>query len=297
LGGIANYINISVVPNQDGRIAIFVRGTDNAVWYKWLTAPGDPESWSVWATISKPENLDIVGYPVAALNGANQIEVFAQVDRGSRGYWLYRIAQTVPNGDFDDWTEWTPVFISDHQFGGARDTALDHQGKLVFFNDKSHILQRAAGSSDYGPFYLYNKTLSYVTAEPNYHGGIGVVGVESNSEIWYNFSRTNGTLDNSWYRIRNGFTHYRPAVVLDSFNRLNVFVHGTDDVTYFTRQEYPGTTSWDPWMTLGGRILGHPAAAMNKDGRLEVFVLGTDSRVYHRWENSRGGDWSRWHLL
>jgi hypothetical protein len=49
------------------------------------------------------------------------------------------------------------------------------------------------------------------------------------------------------------------------------------------------------------RCVGTPAIGQSADGRLEVFVRGLDDdggglgALYHRWQQTPGGDWSNWH--
>ena len=38
-----------VAQNADGRLEVFARGTDNALWHKWQTAPNS--GWSGWGTL------------------------------------------------------------------------------------------------------------------------------------------------------------------------------------------------------------------------------------------------------
>jgi hypothetical protein len=35
--------------NEDGRLEVFARGTDNALWHIWQTAPNN--GWSSWASL------------------------------------------------------------------------------------------------------------------------------------------------------------------------------------------------------------------------------------------------------
>ncbi|MFN2466195.1 MAG: hypothetical protein ABR598_08035 [Candidatus Dormibacteria bacterium] len=59
--------------------------------------------------------------------------------------------------------------------------------------------------------------------------------------------------------------------------------------------------TWTQWYDLGapssGTFASDPAIGINPDGRLEVFVTGSDSSVYHAWQTTPGGGWSRFYSL
>lgn len=284
-----NSPEISVAPNQDGRLTIFVHGADDAVWFKYQTRRNDPESWSGWNTLGKPGGLGInqlYGAPGAALNDNGCIEVFAMDSLNL----LNRRAQNVPNGS---WGSWSLVSISAYDYSSVLDAALDNQGRISVFAKYQYFRQTAVGGASYDRFFM---GLSNVAAEPNYDGFIGLVGVDSNWNLWYTKQDIFGGLGDL-VRMGNGRTFYQPALVLDSFGRLTAFVHGTDNQTYWSRQSFAGMGLWEPWRNLGGGVVGDPAAAVNQDGRLEVFVLGTDSRIYHAYEFSPGGNWRGFGLL
>jgi hypothetical protein len=74
--------------NADGRMEVFVRGTDNALWHIWQTAPNN--GWSGWATLSG----GLIGGPVAWHNADGRLEVFVKgLDNA-----LWHTWQSTPNG-------------------------------------------------------------------------------------------------------------------------------------------------------------------------------------------------------
>jgi hypothetical protein len=78
--------------NADGRLEVFVRGTDNALWHKWQTSPnnGWSRSWNSLRGI-------LVGEPAVSRNADGRLEVFI---RGTDNA-LWHIWQTSPkNGVF-----------------------------------------------------------------------------------------------------------------------------------------------------------------------------------------------------
>jgi len=79
--------------NGDGRLEVFVRGDDNAVWHIWQTAPNN--GWSGWASLGG----NIPAVPVVFPNADLRLEVFARGD--DNGLW--HIWQTAPNNGWSGW--------------------------------------------------------------------------------------------------------------------------------------------------------------------------------------------------
>jgi hypothetical protein len=76
-GGVANS-DPSVVASGTGRLDLFVRGTDNALWHRTGDGAG---AWGAW------ESLDgvLLGAPAAASCAPGHLDVFVQ--GSSRGLW------------------------------------------------------------------------------------------------------------------------------------------------------------------------------------------------------------------
>src|SRR5215208_7263889 len=65
--------------NADGRLEVFVRGTDNALWHIWQVAPNNG-----WNSRWEGRELEAcVGNVSAARNGDNRLEIFVLDDIGS----------------------------------------------------------------------------------------------------------------------------------------------------------------------------------------------------------------------
>jgi uncharacterized protein YkwD/acylphosphatase len=88
----------------DGRIEIFIRGSDDHVWHLWQTTPnGD---WSDWEDLSAYRPLPgglltVAGNPAAGSAADGRIEIFV---RGSDDH-VWHLWQTTPNGDWSDWED------------------------------------------------------------------------------------------------------------------------------------------------------------------------------------------------
>ncbi|SCZ61353.1 hypothetical protein SAMN02982990_01700, partial [Photorhabdus luminescens] len=62
----------AVSRNLDGRLEVFVRGADNALWHIWQTAPNS--DWSNWQSLGNT----ITSNPAVYANADGRLEVFAR---------------------------------------------------------------------------------------------------------------------------------------------------------------------------------------------------------------------------
>ena len=77
-----------------GRLDVFVRGTDNAVWHKWFSGG----KWSGWQSLGGR----VIGEPGAASTGAGKLDLFA---RGTSNALLARNYNVTGAG----WSAWTSL--------------------------------------------------------------------------------------------------------------------------------------------------------------------------------------------
>ena len=83
---------LAIDQNQDGRLEIFARGGDGAVYHNWQTTPNG--NWSGWASLGGWIDMLTVGN-----NQDGRLEIFA---RGGDGA-VYHNWQTIPNGNWSGW--------------------------------------------------------------------------------------------------------------------------------------------------------------------------------------------------
>ncbi len=78
-----------------------------------------------------------------------------------------------------------------------------------------------------------------------------------------------------------------PVVIADTTKRLWVFVGGTDNAIYVTRQN---GAAWQTFYRIGGARNSHLAVARNVDGRIQVFFRGTDNALWYIRQTTAGAD-------
>jgi hypothetical protein len=84
--------------NADGRLEIFMIGSDQNLWHIWQTAPGG--SWSSWNSLGTPASGTLsLEPPTVGRNPDGRLEAF----HTSYGAALWHIWQTAPGGSWSSW--------------------------------------------------------------------------------------------------------------------------------------------------------------------------------------------------
>jgi acylphosphatase len=326
LGGVITS-RIAVGSNKDGRLEIFARGTDNALWHRWQTAPNS--GWSNWGSLGG----QITSNPTVIANADGRLEVFV---RGSDGA-VWHIWQ-LSGGGWSSWASLGGGIIGNIAAGRNKDgrlelfvrgtnNALWHRwqtaanngwssswtslgggmtadptvadnadGRLEIFvrgNDGAvwHIWQTApnSGWSSWGS--LGGGVIGGIAAGRNKDGRLELFVRGTDQALWHRWqTAANNGWSGGWASLGGGMTA-EPAVIANQDGRLEVFVRGNDNAVWHIWQTAPNS-GWSSWGSLGGGIIDRVAPGRNADGRLELFVRGTDNAVWHRWQTAANNGWS-----
>jgi acylphosphatase len=322
LGGIIS--DARVVNNADGRMEVFVRGADDALWHIWQTAPNN--GWGGWNSLGGV----IQGAPTIGRNADGRLEVFA---RGTDGALWHRW-QTTPNGTWSGWQSlgggiFQPVVASNADgrlevFVKGLDGALWHlwqvrpngtwsgwqslggvfgstvavdrnaDGRLeVFVRGTDGALHHQWQVAPNGTWSGWSSLGGVITEAPavgrNADGRLEVFGRGTDGALWHRWQvAPNGTWS-GWASLGGGIT--RPAVRNNADGRLEVFVRGGDGALWHIWQVVPNG-NWGGWSSLGGFQTEGPAVGSNADGRLEAFVRGGDGGLWHTWQSTPNGVWN-----
>jgi acylphosphatase len=276
LGGWAD--QLAVTRNGDGRVEIFVRGSDravhsrsqittgNSVYYPWAHQGGNVQR------IAVAQNLD------------GRLEVFAIGSDNA----LVHAWQTSQGGG---WSGWASLGGWGDQLAVARN--LD--GRLeVFIRGSDKALHHRSQISPGGSWYDWGHrggSINQIAVTQNAYGELEAFGIGTDRAVWHNWQVSPGNGTWSGWNTLGGSTD-RLAAIANSDGRLEVFGRGSDGGLVHTWQ-LSISSSWSAWASLGG-VIYQPSVERNRDGRLEVYARGTDSRVYHQWQTSAGGAWSGW---
>ena len=220
-----------------GRLEVFVRGSDKALWHKWQVAPND--GWSAWGSMG-----GWIDRLAAGRNADGRLEVFA---RGSDGA-LWHQWQTAPN---NGWSGWASM-------GGWIDRLAVGQnadGRLEVFargSDKAlwHIWQTAPNNGWSGWASL-GGWVDAPTVARNADGRLEIFVIGSDHSLWHNWQTAP---NNGWsgWASRGGWID-RLAVGNNADGRLEVFARGSDAALWHIWQTAPNN-GWSSWASLGGWI-------------------------------------------
>lgn len=283
LGGVITS-NISAGNNADGRLEIFVRGTDNGLWHKWQTTPNN--GWSGWSSLGGV----ITTEPVVGRNADGRLEVFA---RGTDGAVWHRW-QTAPNNGWSGWSSLGGVITSNIAVGNNAD------GRMEIFargtdNALWHKWQTAPNNGWSGWSSLGGVITSDPTITRNQDGRLEVFARGTDGAVWH---RWQTAPNNGWagWSSLGGVITSNIAGGNNADGRLEIFARGTDNALWHKWQTQPNN-GWSGWSSLGGVITTDPTITSNQDGRLEVFARGTDNAVWHRWQTAPNNGWAGWSSL
>ncbi|MEU2064782.1 matrixin family metalloprotease [Streptomyces sp. NPDC013455] len=268
-------------PNADGRLEVFARGLDGALWHIWQTAPNN--GWSGWASLGG----GIQGAPCVGRNADGRLEAFA---RGLDGA-LWHKWQTAPD---TGWSEWNSLGggLTLPVAAGNADRRLE-----VFVRGLDgalwHIWQTAPNGGWSGWASLGGGTVGRHTVGRNADGRLEVFVCGLDGALWHIWQTSPSNGWSGWASLGGGLTD--PVVASNADGRLEVFARGLDGALWHIWQTSPDN-GWSGWASLGGGLTD-PVVGRNADGRLEVFARGLDGALWHIWQTAPNGGWSGWASL
>jgi Common central domain of tyrosinase len=270
--------------NADGRLEVFARGDDNAVWHIWQTAPNN--GWSAWASLGGNTPATPVVFPNADL----RLEVFARGDDNA----LWHIWQTAPN---NGWSGWASL---GGNFPGEPAVWMNADGRLEVFvrgddNALWHIWQTAPNNGWSGWASLGGNFPGDPVVYQNADGRLEVFVRGDDNALWHIWQTAPNNGWSGWASL-GGNIPGSPAVFHNFDGRIEVFARGDDNALWHIWQTAPNN-GWSAWASLSGNLPGEPTIFQDEDGRLEVFARGDDNALWHIWQTGPGVGWSGWSSL
>jgi len=282
LGGVTIVGDPAVARNADGRLEVFVVGTDHSLYHNFQTLAGS-NSWSGFTRLGG----NVITDPVVGEDADGRIEVFVV----GTDHAVWRNAETVVSN--------SNSYSGFNSLGGSilgePAVARNTDGTLELFvvganKQLLHNFQSAANSNNWVGFSSLGGAviLDPVVAQ-NQDGRLEVFVIGTDNGIWHKFQTSPSShLSYSGFFTLGGFVIKDPAVGLNTDGRLEVFAVQSSNALYHDAQTSAGTNSWTGFFSLGGGIIKKPAVAQNEDGRLEVFVIGTDKALYYNIQSTIG---------
>ena len=246
-GGIKADTSPAVARNSDGRLQVFVVGTNNQLYYKTQSSPNS-NTWSpAWTSLGGGlrANTD----PIGIANNDGTLQVFVVGTNNQ----LYYKTQSSPNSN-----TWSPAWTS---LGGGikADTspavARNSDGRLQVFivgtnNQLQYRAQTAAGSSTWSPAWTSLGGGLRANTDPigiaNNDGTLQVFVVGTNNQLYYKTqsSPNSNTWSPAWTSLGGGIkADTSPAVARNNDGRLQTFVIGTNNALYYKTQTAAGSST------------------------------------------------------
>jgi hypothetical protein len=257
----------AVAANADGRLEIFARGTDNALWHIWDSDLG----WSRWESLGG----FLAGNVAVGRNADGRLEVFALSDLDNS---LWHNWQTSAGGDWSGWKSLGGVLVGKFAVGTNADGRLE-----VFVRGTDNALWHNWQTSPNGGWSgwrpLGGVFVGDPTVEVNGDGRLEAFVQATDKSLWHKWQITpNG--DWSGWSPLGGVLAGNIAVGRNADNGLEVYVQGTDNGLWRNLQS---GSQWSGWQALGGQVTHNLVLGRNADGWLQVFVRGDDNELSHNW--------------
>ena len=279
-GGDGFQMSRRVAQNSDGRLEIFARAPDNAVWHDWQDAPNG--GWSGWNKLGG----QTVSNPVVSADADGRLEVFTIVN----GH-LYHTFQLPGGGWYDTWID-----EGDGNLVGEPAAMLNSNGSLeVFARNSAGALEHKWQTSANGSWSGWASLGGILHSDPgvgrNGDGRLEVFGLGTDNRLYHIWQTAPHAGWSDWGGFGGITLQGTPHVGPNADGRLEVFVTGSDDQLHHIAQ-LPGG-GWSGWIDAGSfGVIGEPAVGRNGDGRLEVFARGSDGALWHLWQTAPNSGWT-----
>jgi hypothetical protein len=281
------------VVGHDSRLEVFVRGTDNALWFAAQTSPGG--SWTPFVSLGGV----IISNPTAALDSLGRIAVFAV--GGDTAVWT----RSQIKAGSDNYSDWTSIGGSSTSDLAVMQTPPEPgvPTAYVFMRGPDNALWFNRTNELGGPWgtpwtSLGGSLASAPGAGPNGNGQATVfVRGGYDNALWYRQAKGPGaTAFNDWATLGGA---------MDGTVRLTnryVMYRGLDNAAWFFRETTPSLgapATWSDPASLGGYIISNPTMVDSPvpSTDREVFVIGADNALWVTAWPADGSGFGPWQSL
>jgi hypothetical protein len=250
-------------------LSLFVRGSDNAIWYK---------TWN-GATWSNATSLggNCTSAPAATSPSSGVINVFVQGTTGT----VYEKTTTNSGTTWSGWTSLGGVLAA----GSSPAATSPSSGVINVFVQGTTAAVYEKTSSDSGATWSGWTSLGGALAANSgpaatSSGSVTYVFVHgTDNAVWY--KTWNGAAWSSWHSLGGALAaNSGPAATSPSSGVIDVFVQGTTGTVYEKTTTNSGTT-WSGWTSLGGALAANSGpAATSESGQVYIAALGTGNVLW-----------------
>lgn len=292
----------SVTRGPEGRLMVFSRGFDNAVYFRsQLKANGATEDWGPWESLSG----ELYAKPAVALNSEGLIHVFGKAKDNTL---LHRTQFSNESGIF--WGEWENLGGS---LSGAPSVIIDAEGLMHVFaraTDRSmfHLTQvPKAEYMSWGTWKTMGGTLASqprLTTLNNDANLLEIVVRGADKSYWVKAQVSNHEDTVAWSKWGSlgGVFASGPSMLVNHDGMVDIFGRGVDQHVYGKHQYMTeeGTT-FTAWNDYGGAATTAIEAGRRPDGTLALFTRTSNKQVALKFQLQNTTDfslsWSDWMSL
>ena len=265
--------------NAPGRLEVFARGGNQALYNKWQTAPSN--GWSGWGSLGGWIDRLSVNQ-----NADGRLEVF--VRGGDRALW--HKWQVTPGGGWSGWASqggWIDMLT----------TARNTDGRLEVFARGSDAAiwhkWQTAPNNGWSGWASLGGWIDRLAMGQNADGRLEIFARGSDQAVWHKWQTAPSNGWSGWASL-GGWIDLL-AIGKNADGRLEIFARGSDGAVWHKWQTSPNS-GWSGWASLGGWV-SQIAIGQNADGRLEIFAIGADNALWHKWQTAPNNGWSGWASL
>ena len=243
--GVDLVLSVNVHQNSDGRLEVFMAGSDNALWHIWQIKPNG--TWSAWGFLGTPPGTNSMSYPVAGENEDGRLEAFVIGSDNA----LWHKWQATPGGTWGGWFSLGKPPIANAFF--IPFVRKNDDGRLEVFTVGTdgalwHLWQAAPNGTWSNWASLGNPPTANVQSAPsvrkNKDGRLETFSICSDGALWHIWQITPGGVWGSWDSLGRPsdsiILSAGPLVVENTDGRLEAFVGGSDNALWHAWQVSPG---------------------------------------------------------
>jgi hypothetical protein len=276
---------VAIGNDADGRLELFVVGTDGQLWHIWQSVANG--AWANWVPLGG--SFPLGATPAVGRNADGRLELFV---RGADGA-VWHEFQTIPNGG------WSDLFSLGGSVSADPAVATNADGRLqLFVRNSAGTMSMTAQVSANAPFAAIS-TLggtwpagTRLAVVANTDGRLEVVGTANDGQLWHAWQGTAGGTFSAFFPLGGSLPSGRQvAFGRNADGRLEVFAAASDGQLWHEYQVSPGG-GWSGLASLGGSWASGLSVVRDQSGRLDLAGMGGDGQLQVQVQNIPNGAWA-----
>ncbi len=271
-----------------GRLDLFIKGADGALWHKYYDSS---VGWQPWSSLGAPTGVTLASDPVAISWGRARIDIFVRGSDNALWHKYYDV-------NLGGWSTWYS-----HGFtltSGPAATSWGVGRLDVFYRGTGNTLRHIFYASFIGVWsqeYSHGGALASDPSAVSWGAGrIDVVARGADGSLQHNdYDQTRGGWLTTWESLPGDTIQGGPTIASWAPGRLDVDTRGLDNALHHT---YFINTAWYGWSEFanpsGNVLISDPGSISWGSTRIDIFARGDNNQLLHKFYDARSGGWSDW---